>query len=97
MNALRQHNMSAMVSGDVNQCWKIVSTSSTLGWWEFRNGSGRFSDKVIKIPSRRGPDALRYILNDFEANADGNHFRLYVTQGEKYFYEFLNHWQTQQI
>jgi sulfite reductase (ferredoxin) len=36
--------------------------------------SGRFSDKVIKIPSRRGPDALRYILN--EANANGNHFRL---------------------
>jgi sulfite reductase (ferredoxin) len=33
-----------------------------------------FSDKVIKIPSRRGPDALRYILNDFEANANGKSF-----------------------
>jgi sulfite reductase (ferredoxin) len=56
------------------------STSSTLGWWEFRKRSGRFSDKVIKIPSRRGPDALRYILNDFEANANGNHFRLLCTR-----------------
>jgi hypothetical protein len=32
---------------------------------------------------------LRYILNDFEANANGNHFDYYITQGEKYFYEFL--------
>jgi sulfite reductase (ferredoxin) len=45
-----------------------------LGGGNLGNGSGRFSDKVIKIPSRRGPDALRYILNDFEANANGNHF-----------------------
>jgi sulfite reductase (ferredoxin) len=36
------------------------------------DGKGRFSDKVIKIP--RGPDALRYILNDFEANANGKSF-----------------------
>jgi sulfite reductase (ferredoxin) len=61
---------------DVNQCWKISSpsTSSTLGWWEFRKRLRTFSDKVIKIPSRRGPDALRYILNDFEANANGKSF-----------------------
>jgi sulfite reductase (ferredoxin) len=76
MNACGQHNMSAIGFRDVNKCWKISSpsTSSTLGWWEFRKRSGRFSDKVIKIPSRRGPDALRYILNDFEANANGKSF-----------------------
>jgi sulfite reductase (ferredoxin) len=33
---------------------------------------GRFSDKVIKIPSRRGPDI--FILNDFEANGNGLSF-----------------------
>jgi hypothetical protein len=27
----------------------VASTSSTLGWWKFGNGSGRFSDKVIKF------------------------------------------------
>jgi sulfite reductase (ferredoxin) len=76
MNACGQHNMSAIGFRDVNQCWKISgpSTSSTFGWWNLGNGSGRFSDKVIKIPSRRGPDALRYILNDFEANANGKSF-----------------------
>jgi hypothetical protein len=32
----------------------VAGTSSTLGWWNLGNNSGRFSDKVIKIPSRRG-------------------------------------------
>jgi sulfite reductase (ferredoxin) len=31
------------------------------------------SDKAIKIPSRR-VQTLRYILNDFEANANGKSF-----------------------
>jgi sulfite reductase (ferredoxin) len=44
-----------------------------------------FSDKVIKIPSRRGPDALRFILNDFEANATEIILDYYDAQGEKYF------------
>jgi sulfite reductase (ferredoxin) len=61
-----------------------------LGGGNLGNGNGRFSDKVIKIPSRRGPDALRFILNDFEANANGQSFlEYYDTKGEKYFYEFL--------
>jgi len=61
-----------------------------LGGGNLENGVGRFSDKVIKIPSRRGPDALRLILNDFEANANGQSFlNYYDAKGEKYFYEFL--------
>jgi sulfite reductase (ferredoxin) len=45
---------------------------------------------LIKLdPSRRGPDALRFILNDFEANGNGLSFLdYYDTKGEKYFYEF---------
>jgi sulfite reductase (ferredoxin) len=76
MNACGQHNMSQqLVSGDVNQSWKISGPAlQVLLWWEFRKRLRTFSDKVIKIPSRRGPDALRYILNDFEANANGKSF-----------------------
>jgi sulfite reductase (ferredoxin) len=63
-----------LVSGMSIKAGKLVAPAlKYFGWWEFRNGS-RFSDKVIKIPSRRGPDALRYILNDFEANANGKSF-----------------------
>jgi sulfite reductase (ferredoxin) len=54
---------------------KLVAPAlQVLWWWEFRKRLRTFSDKVIKIPSRRGPDALRYILNDFEANANGKSF-----------------------
>ncbi|HTG67105.1 MAG TPA: hypothetical protein VL859_12095, partial [Flavobacterium sp.] len=61
-----------------------------LGGGILGNGNGRFSDKVIKIPSRRGPEALRLILNYFEANGNGAKFLYYYdANGEKYFYEFL--------
>jgi sulfite reductase (ferredoxin) len=54
---------------------------------KFGNGNGRFSDKVIKIPPKR-TGCLRLILNDFEANANGQSFLNYDAQGKKYFYEF---------
>ncbi|UQD55959.1 nitrite reductase [Flavobacterium sp. K5-23] len=93
MNACGQHNMSTIgFQGMSINAGKLVAPALQvlLGGGILGDGKGRFSDKVIKIPSRRGPDALRYILNDFEANADGLSFLdYYDTKGEKYFYEFL--------
>ena len=93
MNACGQHNMSAIgFQGMSINAGKLVAPALQvlLGGGNLGNGVGRFSDKVIKIPSRRGPDALRYILNDFEANANGLSFlNYYDAKGEKYFYEFL--------
>ena len=93
MNACGQHNMSAIgFQGMSINAGKLVAPALQvlLGGGNLGNGQGRFSDKVIKIPSRRGPDALRYILNDFEANANGLSFlNYYDAKGEKYFYEFL--------
>ncbi|MBF4471452.1 HEPN domain-containing protein [Flavobacterium sp. HJJ] len=93
MNACGQHNMSAIgFQGMSINSGKLVAPALQvlLGGGRLGNGEGRFADKVIKIPSRRGPDALRYILNDFEANANGSSFLdYYDAKGEKYFYEFL--------
>lgn len=93
MNACGQHNMSEIgFQGMSINSGKLVAPALQvlLGGGNLGNGEGRFSDKVIKIPSRRGPDALRYILNDFEANANGLSFlNYYDAKGEKYFYEFL--------
>jgi hypothetical protein len=63
-----------LVFRDVNQSWKISGQHSSTLSGGIRKRLRTFSDKVIKIPSRRGPDALRYILNDFEANANGKSF-----------------------
>ncbi|MCG9794185.1 nitrite reductase [Flavobacterium algicola] len=93
MNACGQHNMSEIgFQGMSINSGKLVAPALQvlLGGGILGNGSGRFSDKVIKIPSRRGPDALRFILDDFEANANGARFLdYYDSKGEKYFYEFL--------
>ena len=61
-----------------------------LGGGNLGNGNAYFADKVVKIPSRRGPEALRRILNDFESNAKGRLFvDYYKEKGEKYFYQLL--------
>lgn len=93
MNACGQHNMSAIgFQGMSINSGKLVAPALQvlLGGGRLGNGAGRFADKVIKIPSRRGPDALRTILNDFDANGSGQKFLdYYDTKGEKYFYEIL--------
>ncbi|KRD10920.1 nitrite reductase [Flavobacterium sp. Root901] len=93
MNACGQHNMSAIgFQGMSINSGKLVAPALQvlLGGGRLGNGEGRFADKVIKIPSRRGPDALRTILNDFDANANGEKFlNYYDAKGEKYFYEIL--------
>lgn len=93
MNACGQHNMSAIgFQGMSINSGKLVAPALQvlLGGGRLGNGEGRFADKVIKIPSRRGPEALRTILNDFDANANGEKFlNYYDAKGEKYFYEIL--------
>jgi sulfite reductase (ferredoxin) len=93
MNACGQHNMSAIgFQGMSINSGKLVAPALQvlLGGGRLGNGEGRFADKVIKIPSRRGPDALRTILNDYDANGSGQKFlNYYDAKGEKYFYEIL--------
>lgn len=93
MNACGQHNMAEIgFQGMSINSGKLVAPALQvlLGGGNLGNGEGRFSDKVIKIPSRRGPDALRFLLNDFEANANGLKFLdYYDAKGEKYFFDLL--------
>ena len=62
-----------------------------LGGGKLQNGNGIISDKLIKIPSRRGPDALRLLLNDYETNAfDGEYYHDYFQRlGRNHFYALL--------
>ena len=95
MNACEQHNMAniGFQGMTVRTPEKLVAPALQvlLGGGNLGNGNGAFADKVVKVPSRRGPEALRRILNDFEANANGQTFiEYYKEKGEKYFYHFLN-------
>jgi len=55
------------------------------------SGDGSIADKVIKVPSKRGPDVLRSLLDDFTKNRQNGETYLQYTHrlGEKYFYELL--------
>ncbi len=95
MNACGQHNMAniGFQGMTVRTPDKLVAPALQvlLGGGNQGDGNATFADKVVKVPSRRGPEALRRILNDFEANANGKQFvEYYQEKGEKYFYDFLN-------
>ncbi|WP_282123018.1 HEPN domain-containing protein [Algibacter mikhailovii] len=95
MNACGQHNMAniGFQGMTVRTPDKLVAPALQvlLGGGNLGDGNATFADKVVKVPSRRGPEALRRILNDFEAHANGKSFVAYYQEkGEKYFYDFLN-------
>jgi sulfite reductase (ferredoxin) len=94
MNACGQHNMAhiGFQGMSVRTKDKLVAPALQvlLGGGNKGNGNGVFADKVVKIPSKRGPQALRLILDDYEANADGVPYdEYYAAKGQLYFYEFL--------
>lgn len=55
------------------------------------DGQGLIADKVIKLPAKRTPQALRDLLDDFERNGnEGEYFNDYFArQGKNYFYTLL--------
>lgn len=62
-----------------------------LGGGSLGNGVGILSEKVIKIPSKRGPNCLRLLLNDyFENQNEGEYYEQYYwRKGKEYFYNLL--------
>ncbi|RYU96147.1 HEPN domain-containing protein [Emticicia agri] len=94
MNACGQHSMAhiGFHGSSLKSAGKVLPALQVLlGGGVKGNGEGRISDKVIKIPSKRGPQVLRIVLNDYETNGlDGEYFNdYYDRQGEKYFYTLL--------
>lgn len=94
MNACGQHNMAhiGFQGMSIRTPDKRVAPALQvlLGGGNLGNGNGIYADKVCKIPSKRGPEALRLILNDYEANGKGRSYHeYYAAQGQMYFYDFL--------
>ncbi|CAL1516855.1 nitrite reductase [Chitinophaga sp. MM2321] len=80
------HGSSMKSGGRVLPALQVLLGGGILG-----NGEGRIAGKVIKVPSRRGPDVLRLLLSDYESNGvQSELFNDYFDrQGEKYFYTLL--------
>ena len=94
MNACGQHSIAAI--GFYGMSVKrdnlvIPAFQVLLGGGNFGDGKGRFADKIIKIPSKRVPSALRSLLNDFEYGKGNSETfsSFYARKGKDHFYKLL--------
>ncbi|PTX21267.1 sulfite reductase (ferredoxin) [Pontibacter mucosus] len=94
MNSCGQHGMANLgFHGSSLKSGKSVlpALQVLLGGGTVQNGEGRIAQKLLKVPSKRGPEVLRYVLNDYLANKqEGETFNAYYDRnGKDYFYQLL--------
>jgi len=67
--------------------YSVPALQVVLGGGQLGNGEGLLSEKIIKIPSKRGPDALRLLLDDYNENQnEGEYYENYYRRkGREYF------------
>jgi len=94
MNSCGQHGMASIgfhgsslkAKGQILPALQVLIGGGVLG-----SGEGRIADKVLKVPSKRGPDVIRAVLNDYKTNATNGETFLNYSQrnGERYYYDLL--------
>lgn len=95
MNSCGQHGMASI--GFHGSSLKapdkrvVPALQVLLGGAILGDGEAILANKVIKIPSKRGPEALRILLNNYEENSlEGEYFWEYFKRKEEsYFYNLL--------
>lgn len=80
------HGSSIKANNKVVPAVQVLLGGSVLG-----DGRARIADKIIKVPSKRAPQLLASVLDDYATNAlGGENFQQYYTrQGKDYFYQML--------
>ncbi len=80
------HGSSSKKNGIVYPALQVM-----IGGGVQRDGKGSIADKITKVPSKRGPDVLKYLLNDYQENSfEGEYFNDYYRRlGKDYFYQLL--------
>ena len=94
MNSCGQHmaaNIGFHGSSIKNGPLVIPALQVVLGGGVDVNGKGFIAEKVIKLPTKRIPQALRLLLDDYQDGASGgSYFNDYVAdKGKHYFYDLL--------
>ncbi|HMR18278.1 MAG TPA: HEPN domain-containing protein [Sphingobacterium sp.] len=80
------HGSSMKVNGKIMPTVQVLLGGGAVG-----NGEGRAADKVIKVPSKRAPQVLRTILDDYKIKASNyqSFLHYYDELGKDYFYQLL--------
>lgn len=94
MNSCGQHGLAQI--GFHGSSFKVgahvvPAVQVLLGGGRLGDGEGRIAEKIIKVASKRAPDVLRNLFNDFEEGAfEGEYFNSYYDRkGKDYFYQLL--------
>lgn len=100
INACAQHAMASIgFHGSSMKIGKLVAPALQvqLGGGPTGDGAGIAAEKVIKVPSKRGPQVLRNLLADYQEHAsDEESFSTYYhRRGKIYFYDLLSPLATQ--
>lgn len=95
INACAQHAMAAIgFHGSSMKIGKLVAPALQvqLGGGPTGDGRGLAAEKVIKVPTKRGPQVLRSLLADYYTNAqeEERFTDYYQRQGKIYFYDLLS-------
>ncbi|SMO67983.1 HEPN domain-containing protein [Solitalea koreensis] len=95
INSCGQHAMASIgFHGSSTKVDKLVvpALQVLIGGGILGDGQASVAEKIIKVPSKRGLDVLRYLLDDYqEKQLDGEYFnQYYLRQGKSYFYELLS-------
>jgi sulfite reductase (ferredoxin) len=94
MNSCGQHGLAhiGFHGSSLKAGTKVLpSVQVMLGGGTVGNGEGCAAERVIKVPSKRATDALRYVLNDYKTNSvsEETFHAYYDRQGKDYFYRLL--------
>jgi sulfite reductase (ferredoxin) len=67
------------------------ATQVLLGGGVLGNGNGRYADKVLKVPAKRTPEVLRWLIEDYNTQAaeKESFLRYYLRKETDYFYQNL--------
>lgn len=94
MNACGQHaiadigfqGMTVKSDGNIAPATQVLLGGGVLG-----NGNGRYADKVLKVPAKRTPEVLRWLIEDYNTQAaeKESFLRYYLRKETGYFYQNL--------
>lgn len=93
-NSCGQHGMASIGfhgSSMKNGLNVLPAVQVMLGGGVNSDGEGEIAERVVKVPSKKAPETLRTILDDYDANGnDGEYYKDYFKrQGKMYFYNLL--------
>ncbi len=95
MNSCGQHMAAAIGfhGSSIKREGKVIPAMQVVmgGGIEKSIGVGYVADRVIKLPTKRIPEALRILLQDYASNssAESNYLAYYRNKGKIYFYDLL--------